>query len=55
MQATLVAYRYDSKVAVSLVGFSKEDQIQEAISSLDIKLITEDLAKIDEASLKFKL
>ncbi|MBO9668503.1 MAG: aldo/keto reductase, partial [Bdellovibrio sp.] len=55
MQTTLAAYRQDSRVGVSLVGFSKMEQIHEAIASLEIELSIEDLARIDEASAKLKL
>lgn len=53
MQVTLAAYRMNPKIGVSLVGFSKVEQIQEAISSFDIILSADELRGIDLASRKF--
>lgn len=46
MQTTLAAYRQDSRIGISLVGFSKIEQIQGAILSLEITLPPENLAGV---------
>lgn len=53
MQVTLAAYRLDPRIGVSLVGFSKVEQIEEAAGSLGIDLSKDELQTIDLASAKF--
>lgn len=53
-QVTLAAYRLDPKVTVSLVGFSKEEQIHEAVASLGVDLDGDDLKRIEDASMGLK-
>lgn len=54
-QVTLAAYRLDPRIGISLVGFSKVGQIEEAVGSLGIDLSKEELQMIDSASAKFIL
>lgn len=53
MQVTLAAYRLDPRIGVSLVGFSKVEQIEEAFGSFEIDLSNEEIQAMDSASAKF--